>query len=304
VEDHNKVYGIAAVLVVLSALSIPDFRFDKIVSTTHAANLFVGLALISIYPFISYSLNWSESWTGLKLTEEEEAVILGPPGHVYGMFLWFALSLFQAVTFKRAQWIHNYVGYVGFFVLFLCLVEVTTNAIFVFLPFKPALLAKSTLGRDTVTVWETFLFSNCFAVPLLLPLAVLGHAYYAFEAVVFRKMRSGRLHAHHILSTMVWMLGPGILRLAMKPIWKASGSVPFDRKEDAIQVQMLGFHISGVALVTILSLIHSTLPIRLREDASVKNMRWMMIIPVVHGGFACWLLGVKPWPQPTYFESM
>jgi len=155
-----------------------------------------------------------------------------------------------------------------------------------------------------VTIWETFLFSNCFAVPLLLPLAVLGHAYYAFEAVVLRKMRSGRLHTHHILSTMVWMLAPGLMRVVMKPIWKASGCVPFNRKEDSIQVQLLGFHLASAILVIILSLIHSTLPIRLREDASVKKMRMVLVMAFAHGGFACWLLGVSPWPQPTNFESM
>lgn len=144
---------------------------------------------------------------------------MGPPGHVVGMFLWSALSIFQAVTFKRAQRIHNYVGYVGFFVLFLCIVEVHTNSAFLFLPSKPALLAKATLGRDTVTPWETFLFTNCLIFVLFLPIAITLHAYYALDAVLFRKAKSGRLHAHHILSTMVWMLAPGLLRFAMKALW-------------------------------------------------------------------------------------
>lgn len=80
--------------------------------------------------------------------------------------------------------------------------------------------------------------------------------------------------------------------------------MPFESKKDSAQVLVVSIHISGFVVFIILSLVHATLPIRLKDDASVKKMRFLMMVPLAYGGLACWQLGVKPWPQPTYFESM
>ena len=78
------------------------------------------------------------------------------------MFVWFVLSLLQALTYRRAQRVHNALGWVSFAVLGLCLLEICTNAIFVFLPSKPELLAKLVLGLSDVSAWQIFLYTNCF----------------------------------------------------------------------------------------------------------------------------------------------
>ena len=161
--DSNAVYGTAAVLFVTSASVLPDMRLEPVVGSRGLANLTVLLSLACIYPFFTYLMKWSPSWTGLSLSDEEKVRIEGPPGHIIGMVVWFVLSLLQALTYRRLQRVHNALGWVSFAVLGLCILEICTNAIFVFLPSKPALLAKAVLGLGgDVSSWQTFLYTNCF----------------------------------------------------------------------------------------------------------------------------------------------
>ena len=172
--------------------------------------------------------------------------------------------------------------------------EISTNAVFVFLPSKPALLALATLGREPSN-WETFLFSNCFALGLGVPIGVALHAYFAMTSL-FSAPRSGRLHAHHMLCAMCWIIGPGVMRLIIQMLWEPLGIRPFEDNVATIGLQNVSFFLTYPIIVICKLFFYSSLSPDLRKSAGVEIMRRFWIIHPLWGAVACWMLEVDLWP--------
>ena len=67
----GAVYGTFAVVFATTALFVPNLRLDSVVGPRALANLVVLYSAASIYPFAVYMLNWSPSWTGFSLSDED-----------------------------------------------------------------------------------------------------------------------------------------------------------------------------------------------------------------------------------------
>ena len=102
---------------------------------------------------------------------------------------------------------------------------------------------------------------------------------------------------HHIFCAVHWILGPGLQRLIIRPMWGATGCAPFGNNEDTIQVQLTAFHIAGVFVAVMQWFAYATLPVKLRSEPSVKYMHWLTVPYVLYGWVASWALGVSPWHQ-------
>jgi hypothetical protein len=292
VSDMDKSLIWPTGVVVFLSITVPKPPPLKI--SLHLLRVFILLySLVAMYPFYDYLVQKAPSWSGLELTSDEKKRIEGPPGHVVGMVIWQLLAFAQGLSYGRLQKLHNAVGYLGYAVLFWCMWETSTNAMFVFLPSKPALLASATLGREP-TLWEIVAFANVFSIGLLLPVGVILHAYFALLAL-YGKKRNGRIHAHHMLCLMSWVVAPGVQRLIISKLWAPLNATPFENNEVIILIQVYSFFAAGSIFLAVNSLFYATLPVQSRGETGVEFMRRLWVVFTVWGPCACWVLGVDPW---------
>lgn len=292
----SAVWLAATAAAVVLHTSLSGLTFSPSGSTIR--NACVLYSLLALSPFVAYLVT-GESWTGLSLDESDTARIVGSaqrPGHAFGMFAWFAVSMAQLLSYKRAQRWHNRAGMLAFGVLAFCLVEIAANAIFTFLPAKPELLAQAILQSDHVSTLDVAKFSSAFSVGLLLPVGVAAHGWFAYAAIAGAGPRNARLHIHHSASLICWILGPGAQRLIIRGLFAATECKPFGDPRDVMRVQIVSFHLAGFAVLTQLSLLVATLPPKLKDDSSVWLSRKILLGSVMLGTAASGLLGVEPWP--------
>lgn len=283
-------------------LILPRLRLENAVSMRTMANATVVFSFVTLVPFLSTMFRLSKSWTGLQLTNEEKKIIV--PGHIIGLFVWLAISFVQTLTARRMQWLHNKLGLVGFAVIAYCVFELVTNAVFAFVPTKPMLLARATLGRDPSN-WEIVMFTNCFIFALMVPFGSAFHGYHAAKSVLWDKERCVRSHVHHVICMMTWILNPGQLRIIIRAIFYFSGCQPFTSREDTILVQTTSFHISATILAVQHWLMFAILPPKLKKKTGTKFMRWFTIPLILWQLASCYILGVNPWHMcgsPVYAD--
>ena len=99
------------------------------------------------------------------------------------MMAWLVTSVWQMWTYKRHQRVHNSTGHVAVAILGYCVVEMLSNAVFTFLPSKPALLAQAVLRRQDVQGWEIAVFTGYFAVGLIVPIMMSLHGWQAYPII-------------------------------------------------------------------------------------------------------------------------
>jgi hypothetical protein len=295
----------ATVGIVFLALTriCPSVHFHQIRTQT-LANGVAALCLLFAMPFFAYSLFGHKSWTGMALSPPEKRRIDGLPGHAVGMYLWLFSSAFQLLSNKKKAG-HKVVGKAVFLgILPVCLLEIATNAVHVFLPNKPKYLAQFVLQKEDVAPSEILAFSNVFSVPLLVPLGVGLHGYFAARNIWPRggdtAKRNIRLHTHHIMCAIVWMLSAGMVRLFLKAAFylELGGCREHTGDPlDAIPIQAAMCLPTGILLVSLLNGLFMTLPPTLKRDAAVECMRLFWIWYVMHMIVASALLHVEMIPN-------
>jgi len=255
-------------------------------------------SVMAFVPFACYFYD-GDSWTAFRSTPEEHSRIM--PFHAAGTMGWFFIGLVQLLLVWSRSWsLHNKLGTVGLgLVLPYCVLENATNAMFVFLPNKPMLLAQSVLGRDDVTAWEIVLHCGPFLMGLLAPVGFASHGWLAARSVwpALGGKRSARLHAHHMSMVVCWMLAAGLVRWWGRWAMVLSGCDLFPDRLLVIKVQATVFLVNGVAVQIVGHLLYLTLPANLRKDAGVLTLWWLQqaqsVLPFLFASY----IGVDFWPS-------
>lgn len=268
-------------------LRAPGWRIKasipKLVTATAA---FCGLAAI---PFLSFALGLSPSWTGMSLTEEQLAPIAMLHGPIVGT--WLVVGFVQLASWKKKA-LHARVGAFGLYVLIpAVLLELFANAAFVFVPHKQVLLAEA-LGLPAQMWWKMLpAHFSALSVPVML----LLHWVFSVRAIRGPK-RNIRLHIHHMMGFLTFVLAPGIVRYLIQAVFLGSSCQPFGDPADVMLVQTSAFVLTGFVYFLVATLYFVTLPDSLRSDVSVRLMYWLyLVLWVVPGAFqAYWGLDVLP----------
>mmetsp|Transcript_25976 Transcript_25976/g.53143 ORF Transcript_25976/g.53143 Transcript_25976/m.53143 type:complete len:302 (-) Transcript_25976:247-1152(-) len=298
--DFNCSFAWSIILAYCVGWFLISSKIHTNVAPMKLANLMIGVSIICSVPFLAHTLFGQKSWTGLDLTPQEAERIEGSPGHVHLVYCWLLLSVFQAVTFKRLQSVHNVVGKVTMGVCAFALCEISLNAIFVFLPDKPKLLAQAVLGKDDVTVKEILEFTNVFFIGLTLPVGVGAHLFFGASHVLSAAHKNMRLHVHHMLCVMTMMLGPAYTRFVCKALFhelSGTGCKEHGDPKDAIRVQNSSFFFAYFFNSALLHTHYMALSATLKKDKSVEIMRRFWFLYGAYGAVAaCWL-GVDFYPN-------
>lgn len=172
-----------------------------------------------------------------------------------------------------------------YLVLPICLLEIMTNVVNVFFPSKPYYLAQIALQKSEISMIETITYTNVMTVPLLLPIGVAFHGYFAGQSLWDKDHKNVRLHMHHMLSAIVWMTGPAIFRFIAKLLFilEYGGCHEHtDNPHDSIEIQVFGILISGIIVVMLKNVIYMSLSPTLKQNINVNRMRLFWLYAVMH----------------------
>ena len=281
---------VASTTVVVSSLIFLKLNLN-LPRASNQVLVTVGIlsSLSSLYPFHIY-LNTGLPWTGLALDDIQTKMI--EQRHVVIMGLWSILSTIQLITmFFPIPAIHRQVGKFTFNILMpLVFIELIANALFVFVPQKPMLLAKVVTGEQDPSIMSIITHTLPFAAGLLTPVAMLIYYVLAAKAAASKDIN---LHKIYAILLVVSANGPGGLRYVIRWKFDSSGCPMFKDDQTSILVQALGFGFTGIFLVPLTALIYTAFPMKDRQTD--RNIRRSFYFFVFHHSFSqviAWALNV------------
>ena len=280
------VWGLAAPFMALGFYYLYH-RVQLRLSSRQLAGIGVLWFTIGAIPFVTYVLT-GISWTGLQLSEIHRTMIESK--HMIVLFAWLTTGLIQMGAISvGARKVHSWLGNLGQNILLpVVLIELGTNAVFVFLPDKPVLLAAALLERQPTLV-EAVGYTFCFTVALCTPVYMALYGWLSHRALQDRQYA---LHGIYMALVVVHSIGPGILRAIIRGVFVSSGCLGTSSKTIVLVVQSISFNWEVLVRGLASAFPYGCIPLSTRQkDAWVrKSFGFLAATHVISLGASFWFL--------------
>jgi hypothetical protein len=261
-------------------------------------------SLFLVVPFLAYAAT-GFSWTGMNLKEAHRRMI--DERHAVLMGLWMVFSIVQLVAYIiKKQQIHNKVGHVVVnYLLPLIFIELFCNAVRVFWPEKPHILA---MGVNYANGWpvpetpedlsnyERVIYTLASFFAFTTPAIMLMYYCLSNQALDRSngKKRDIKLHVIYMCCFIYSAMAAGSLRWLIKKSFQTSHCVPQTDTAIAALMQYMGQAWTGFIYTALLTAIYLTLPIETRRTN--PGVKWSYLVYMIISTFitpmAGWYSGI------------
>jgi hypothetical protein len=307
ISTTSSFYWLVAFIVILPICFLAFYRLEiRGITSRHYAWFGLASLLSGILPFLAYLVTGS-SWTGVTLSPDLKTRI--EVKHVVVMFVWFGLVVFQCGSIVgRCYKMHARVGQLTLYAFLpLVLFELYTNALRVFVPEKPILLAQAVrellpyhTNRPTTTILSTrqiLLYSLPLLYSILVPFTMTIYGYASWKS-----LRQGKLKLHILYSTLLicGSVGPGNVRYYIQLVyWQSQCG---RRHDDAVHsndalisalIQTISQGYISLMSIPLVAILYATLPLETRlQNRLVRASFYYYMIHSSFSWLAAWALEV------------
>jgi hypothetical protein len=305
ISPTSSFYWLVAFIVILPICFLVFYRLEiRGITSRHYAWFGLVSLLSGILPFLVY-LATGSSWTGIELSPDLKNMI--DSKHVVVMFIWFGLTVFQCgAILGRCYRLHARVGQLTLYlVLPLVLIELFTNALCVFVPEKPTLLAqavrelsyKNDEDEQTMKILSTrqlLLYSLPQMYSTLVPFTMTLYGYASWKS-----LQQGKIKLHILYSTVLICVsvGPGNLRYVIQLVyWQSQcGRHGVVYHTDALSalIQTISQGYISLLSIPLVALLYATLPLEIRlQNPLVPVSFYYYMAHSSFSWFGAWAVGV------------